>query len=64
MLFFLIKEFVWSIITFLIFEFSGILPREHEGELGFVSSSVVRVGSSQIRLDLGKPENVMAVSVN
>lgn len=55
---------MWSIITFLIFEFSGILPREHEGELGFVSSSVVRVGSSQIRLDLGKPENVMAVSVN
>lgn len=54
--FFLIKEIVWSVITFLIFEFSGILPWEHEGELGFVSSSVVRVGSSQIRLDLGKPE--------
>lgn len=31
-------------VPFLIFEFSGILPGEHRGRLGFGSSSVVRSG--------------------
>lgn len=38
--FFLIKVIVWFIVPFLIFEFSDILPGEHRGGLGFVSSSV------------------------
>lgn len=61
---FLIKVILWSIVPFRTFEFSGILPGECRGGLSFLSSSVVKVRSNQIKLGLSKPEHVMAVLVS